>query len=252
MFPQFAVNYLGGVYLNIPTSALFAAHVVLQFGVDAPAVWMPKYLARCFFLHVEQVHFAAQLAVITFGGFFQHMKVGFELFFAGERHAVDALQHRAIAVAAPVSACDGHQFKAVTRHLTSVLKVRATAEVLPFAVPIHAQGFIAGNTLDQLDLIRFAAILVIFDRQIAVPYFCAHGFAFVDDFLHLLFDGRKVFWGEGFLAIEIIVPTAFDDRTDGHFGVRPDLLDCTRHDVRQIVADQFAGLILVLHSVQRD
>ena len=157
---------------------------------------MPKYLARGFFLHVEQVHFAAQLTVVAFSGFFQHVQVRFELFLAGEGHAVDALQHFAVAITAPVGTCDGHQFEAVTGHLTSVLQVWATAQVLPFAVPIHAQRFIPWDTFNQFNFVRLAAIFVVFDRNIALPDFGAHGVAFVDNLFHLFFDGDQVFRGK--------------------------------------------------------
>ena len=83
--------------------------------------------------------------MVAFGGFFQHMQMRFELFLVGEGHAVDALQHRAVADRRASRPRDGHQFEAVAGHLAGVLQVRATAQVLPVAVPIHAQRFIARN-----------------------------------------------------------------------------------------------------------
>ena len=154
--PQLAVHDLRGVHLDIPACALFAAHVILQFGVDGPAVGMPEDLPGGLFLHMEQVHFAAQFAVVAFGGFFQHMQMGFELFLVGEGHAIDALQHRAVAVAAPIGAGHIHQFERIRGHLACVLQMRATAQILPVAVPIHAQRFVAGNGVDQLDLVGLA------------------------------------------------------------------------------------------------
>ena len=41
-FPQFAVHDLRCVHLDIAACALLAAHVVLQFGVDRPAVRVPE------------------------------------------------------------------------------------------------------------------------------------------------------------------------------------------------------------------
>ena len=73
--PQFAIHNLGGVHLDISATFLLAAHVILQGCVNLPSIWMPKDLARRFFLHVEQVHFAPQLAVVTFCGLFQHGQV---------------------------------------------------------------------------------------------------------------------------------------------------------------------------------
>ena len=94
--PQLAVDDLRRVHFDIAASPLLAAHVILQFGVDRPAVRMPENLARRLFLHVEQAHFAAQLAVIAFGRFFQHVQMRFELFLAGKGATVNPLQHFAV------------------------------------------------------------------------------------------------------------------------------------------------------------
>ena len=71
---------------------------------------MPENLPGGFFLHVEQVHFTAQFAVVAFGGFFEHVHMRAQLFLVLERHAVDALQHGAVAIATPIGTGDGHQF----------------------------------------------------------------------------------------------------------------------------------------------
>ena len=65
---------------------------------------MPEYLSGRFFLHMEQVHLAAELAMVALCGFLQHIEMGLELFLAGKGDAVDPLQHRAVAVTAPVRA----------------------------------------------------------------------------------------------------------------------------------------------------
>ena len=152
---------------------------------------MPENLTRGLFLHVEQVHLAAQLAVVALGGLFQHVQVRFELFLAGEGHAVDALQHCAVAVAAPIGAGDGHQLEGVARHLAGMLQVRATAQVLPVAMPIHAQRLIARDGVDQFYLIGLVVFGVEINRALTVPNLGGYGVALVDDLFHLLFDERR-------------------------------------------------------------
>ena len=173
-FPEFAVHNLWRVDFLIAARPLFAAHVVLQRGVDRPAIGVPENLARGLFLHVEKVHLAAQFAVVAFFRFFKEVQVILEFFLAGEGHAVDALQHLAVRVAAPIGPGDGHQLEGVCRDLAGVLQVRAAAQVLPVAVPVHAHGLIAGDGLDQLDLEGFIIVAVVLDRAVTIPDFGAH------------------------------------------------------------------------------
>ena len=252
-FPQFAVNDLRCVHLDIAASALGAAHVILKCGVDGPAVRVPEHLTGGLFLHVEQVHFAAQFTVVAFGGLFQHQKVGFEVVAVLEGDAVDTLKHLAVAVAAPVGAGHGHQFERITGHLTCVLQVRAAAQILPVAVPVHADRLtIIGDRVDQFDLIVFTVLFVIRDGIGTRPDLGPDFVAGVDDVFHLLFNRAEVFGCEGLFAVKVIVPAVVDNGADGDFDVGPDFLHRAGHDVRQIVADQFKRLGRVLHGVDRD
>ena len=121
---------------------------------------MPKDLTWGFFLHMKQAHFAPQLAVVAFGGLFEHEHMGFEAFFVEKRHAVNSLQHRTIAIAAPIGSGNRHQLEPIGRHLTRVLQMWAAAQILPIAVPVHPQRLIAWDRLNQFDLIRFVRLLV--------------------------------------------------------------------------------------------
>ena len=235
--PELAIHDLRSVDFNISACTLFAAHVILEFGIDGPAVWMPKDLPGGLFLHMVQIHFTAQLAVVAFCRFFQHMQMGFELFLVGKCHTVDSLQHRSIAVATPIGAGHVHQFETICGHLPSVLQMRPTAKVLPITVPIHPQRFVARDGVDQLDLIGFCSIGVMLHRTGTVPYFGADFIALVNDFFHLFFDHAQVFWGKRFFAIKIIIPAIFDDWTYSDLNIGPNLLNCTGHDMGQIMAD---------------
>ena len=169
-----------------------------------------------------------------------------------EGNAVDALQHLPLVVAAPIGAGNRHQLERVAGHLAGMLQVRTAAQVLPVAVPVHAQRFVAGDRLDQLDLVGFVIVFVMLDRAVALPHLGGDGIAAVDDFLHLLFDLAQIFGGEGLGAVEIVIPAVVDHRADGDLGVGPDLLHGAGHDMGQVVAHQLVGLHLVLHGVNGD
>ena len=133
-----------------------------------------------------------------------------------------------------------------------MLQMRAAAQVLPIAVPVHPQWLITWNGLDQLDLIRLAGVCVMLDRAAPVPNLGAHWIALVDDFFHLLFNRAQIFGGEGLGAVKVVIPAILDHGADGNFGVGPDLLHRAGHDMGQVVAYQLVGLLFVLHGVDRD
>jgi hypothetical protein len=80
-----------------------------------------------------------------------------------------------LAVAAPIGARDAHQLEGIGGHLACVLQVRAAAEVLPIAVPIHAQRLVAGDGVDQLDLEGLVQRLVMLMARSRGPDLGAHG-----------------------------------------------------------------------------
>ncbi len=198
---------------------------------------------------MEQVHLFAELAVVALGGFFQHGQMGAQIFAVLEGRAIDALKHRARAVAAPIGPGHRHQLERIGRKLPGVLQMRATAEVLPVAVPVHAQGLIAGDAFDQLNFVRFAALFVMCNCARTVPNLGANRVAQVDDLLHLGFDLAKVFRGERFGTVKIVIPAILDDRPDGDLHIRPDFLNGAGHHMRKVVADQFQRRRVILKGV---
>ena len=213
---------------------------------------MPKDLSGCLFLHMVQIHFAAQLAVVAFGGFFEHMQVSFELFLVGKCNPIDPLQHRPIAVAAPIGAGHTHQFEPICGHLPCVLQMWSTAQILPVTMPIHSQRFVARDGVNQLHLIGLSGVGIMLHRARAIPNFGADCIALIDDFLHLFLNYAQVFWGESLFAIKVIIPAVFDHRTDRHLHIRPNFLNRTGHDMGQIMPDQLIGLDLIFHGMNRD
>ena len=74
---------------------------------------MPEHRARRFLLEVEQIHLAAELAVVALLGFLDLLEIGVEFLLLGEGGAVDARQHFAVGIAAPIGAGDLHQLERV-------------------------------------------------------------------------------------------------------------------------------------------
>jgi len=61
--------------------------------------------AIAFFLEMEQVHLAAEFAMVPFLGLFDLMQVRLEVLVAGPGGTINALQHGVVAVTPPVGTC---------------------------------------------------------------------------------------------------------------------------------------------------
>ena len=70
--PQRAVEHLRRVHLDIALGLLAPAHVGDERLEQRPALRMPEDRARPFFLEMEQVHLAAEAAVVAPLGLLEH------------------------------------------------------------------------------------------------------------------------------------------------------------------------------------
>ena len=62
-----------------------------------PALGVPEHDAGALLLEMEQVHLAAELAVVALLGLLELLEIGVEILLLGEGGAVDAGQHRVVA-----------------------------------------------------------------------------------------------------------------------------------------------------------
>src|SRR4029077_4164171 len=125
---------------------------------DGPALRVPEHHARAFFLEVEEVELAAELAVVALLRFLDLLEISVEFFLLGERRAVDAGQHRVVAVAAPIGAGHLLQLEGVA-DLAGRGHVRTAAEVEPVALLVNLELLAGRNLIDQLDLEVLALLL---------------------------------------------------------------------------------------------
>ena len=138
--PQRLVEHLRRVDLAV-VAGQAAAHIGDHRLEDGPALGVPEHHAGAFLLEVEQVHLAAELAVVALLGLLDLLEIGVELFLLGEGGAVDARQHRVVAVAAPIGARHLHQLEGVA-DLAGRGHVRAAAEIEPVALLVDLDGLV--------------------------------------------------------------------------------------------------------------
>src|SRR3954454_8387476 len=105
-------------------------------------------------MQVEQAELRAEAAVVSGSRLLEALKVLVELLLGEERRAVDAGQHLAALVAAPVGARDRAQPEGLDA--TGRGAVRAPAQIHERPVPIQRprlDRLLALQVLDQLDLV---------------------------------------------------------------------------------------------------
>ena len=209
-----------------------------------PALGVPEHHARTFLLEMKQVELAAELAMIALLGFLDLLQISVEFFLLCERRAVDARQHRIVAVAAPIGAGDLHQLEGAS-DLAGGGHMRAAAEIEPVALLVDLDGLVGRDRVDQLDLEHFAVVAEHLLGLLARPYLLGKGFVARDDLAHFLFDRGKIFRRERLVAEEVVIKAVLDGGTDRDLGAGPQRLHRFGQHMRGVVPDQLqrAGIV---------
>ncbi len=186
---------------------------------------------------MEQVHLAAELAVVALLRFLDLLEIGLELLLLGEGGAVDAAEHLAVGIATPIGARDLHQLEGAA-DLAGRGHVRAAAEVEPVALFVDLDLLVVRDGIDQFDLEQLALVAKDALGLLARPHFLGEGFVTRDDLAHLLLDRVEVLGGERLVAEEVVVEAVLDHRADGDLGARPQRLDGFRKHMRGVVPNE--------------
>ena len=235
--PERGVHELRRVHLDIAGLALAAADVGFEHLEQRPAFRMPEHRAGRLLLEMEQIHLAAELAMVALLGLLDLLEIGVELLLLGEGGAVDAGQHLAVGIAAPIGARDLHQLEGVA-DLAGRGHVRAAAEIEPVALLVDLDLLVFRDGVDQLDLEHLALVAKHLLGLLAAPHFLGEGFVARDDLAHLLLDRVEVLRRERLVAEEVVIEAVLDHRADGDLGAGPQALHRFRQHVRGVVADQ--------------
>ena len=243
LLPKALIQKLRRLHFFIVMRVEAAANILLELLPNYVAFGVPKNAALRFFLQMEQIHFAAQLAVVALFGFFHHMQIGFQIFFIAPACAVNTLQHFIIAVAAPIGTGQLGQLKGFAQ-LAGGRQMRATAQIFPCALPVHRNRLVSGNGSNNFCLIFFANLAELRHRFIAIPFFTDNLFIAVNDFLHALFNRLKVIKAERRFAREIIIKAVFNHRPDGHLRAGEKLLHRFGQHMRAVMAHQIDAVFI--------
>ena len=216
--PKTAIHELGTVDLLEARGLLFLAHVADQRLEDAPALRMPEHRTGSLFLHVKQIEFAADLAVIAFLGLFETGQVIFEVLVVGPRRTVDALQHLVARVAAPIGTGYLHQLEYF--ELAGRGHVRAAAKIDPLALAVETDRLVRGDAGDDLGFVVLTEALEKRHGVVTRHFAARHREIGLGEFAHLGFDGDQIFGRERPLVGEVVIEAVFDHGPDGHLRIR--------------------------------
>ena len=170
----------------------------------------------------EIFELAAELVVVALDGLLALFEVGVQLFLLRESDAVDALEHLAVRVAAPVGGVAGGQLDAVALDAAGGIHVGAGAQVNELALLVEGDVGILRQVVDQLDLIGLLLLLHILDGFLAGQLEALQLQLLLADLAHLRLDLRQVVGGKGERRIQIVVKAVVDAGADGqlHLGVQ--------------------------------
>ena len=170
-------------------------------------------------------------------GLFDLPEVSVELFLPGEGGTVDAGEHFALGIAAPVGARHLHQLERAS-HLSGRCHVRAAAQIEPVALLVDPDFLVRGDGIDQLHLEQLALVAKNAFGMLARPHFPGERLVARDDLAHLVFDRAEILRRERLVAEEIVVEAVLDHRSDGHLRTRPQGLHRLGENMGGVVADQ--------------
>ena len=188
----------------------------------------------------EVLQLAAELIVVAAQSLRLLFEIGVQLVLLREGDGIDALEHLAAAVSAPVSAAALRQLDRVALDASGEVQMRTCAKIREFALRVEGDHGVLGQIPDQLDLVRLVLLFHQADRFLAGKLRALDFEVFLADLLHLRLNGVEVFLREGGRRIEVVVETLFDRRTDGKLRLGVQALDRLRHHVRAAVPVGFA------------
>src|SRR6185295_4914217 len=125
-----------------------------QLVPDRHAVRLPERRAGRQIAELEELQLGAKLAVVSRARLFEALEVLLQVLRLEERGPVDAREHLAARVPAPVRA--RHRLQLERADALRARRVRAAAQVGEWAVRVQADGvnaLIAHEVLDELDLV---------------------------------------------------------------------------------------------------
>ena len=213
------------------------APVVEQRVLQDHAVGQEEREARRLVAHHEDVHLAANAAMVALLGLLEVVQVLLKLRLLEEGRAVETLQLLARRVAAPIGTSELHHLEGAD--LTGGGNMRAGAQIDEGPVAVD-RDFLVGQIVDVLELEALVSEELL--RLVDAHDLAHERLVCLDDFGHLLLDGAEVVGGDIVRKLEIVEVAVVGCRAEGDLRAGIELLHSFRHDVSAGVAHDMERL----------
>ena len=217
--------------LDVTCLMVDLAPIAQQLVLQDHAVRQEEREARGLVAHHEEIHLAADLAVVALLGLFKHVQMLIELRLGGKRRAVYSREHLVRLIGLPIGTRDARELECFERLGVGDMRTHAHIDVL--ALLEEGDASVIGQVADVLDLVLLAALLHERDGLLARQLEDGELEVLLHDLLHLVFDRGQIVFGERLIAqIDIVVEAVIRSGAIGEVGLRVEALDSLRHDVR--------------------
>ena len=201
-----------------------------QLEVQDRALGVPQNQPRPdVFLDREEVELLTDDTVVTLARFLEPPDVALEIVFREPRRPVDALEHLASLVAAPIRARRVQQLEELDA--AGAGHVGAAAQIDERAVGIDRDHFVGAEIVDPFEFQR------VVDKSpfcfFSTHFFTREEIILLRDLGHFLFDGLEVFRRKRPPDVEVVVEPILDRRTEPDLRLGKELAHRSRQHVRR-------------------
>ncbi len=247
---ELPLGHIGSLGQLIATLLLLILDPALHHLDDAGALGQDDGQALTDIVHGGEIlQLAAQLVVVALESLLPLLQVLVQLLLLGEGHGVDALEHLAVAVAAPVGAGAGGQLHGVALDAASGVQMGAGAQVGELTLLIEADDSVLRQVVDELHLIGLLFHFHEADSLLTGQLKPLQLQLLLADLPHLRLQSVQMLPGEAEGRVEIVVEAVVDAGADGQLDLRVQALDGLGQHVGAGVPVG-AAVLLVFKGVQ--
>ena len=124
--------------------------------------------------------------------------------------------------------------------------MRTAAHIGIFKMMIQGRMVVSVNILfEDLQFVVFFSFFENLVSAVPVHNFLDNGIVLFCQLVHSFFKFGNILFSQGVVQINVIIKAFFNNRTDGHFAIRPQLLDCVPQQMRAGVTNNLHAFIIL-------
>ena len=179
----------------------------------------------------EVFQLAAELVVVALERLLLLLEVLIQLVLLREGDGIDALEHLAVGVAAPVGAAALRELDGIALDAAGGVQMRAGAQIGELTLAVEADDGVLGQVVDQLDLVGLFLLFHELDGLFAGQLKALELELFLADLAHLGFQRVQMLLGKVERRVKVVIEAVVDARPDGKLHLGIEALDRLRQHV---------------------